>query len=339
MIAVPWVYDTATTYDKWILPFKNAGIETWVAPGVSNWWRVYPNYAIALPNIRNLARDAQRLGSTGILTATWDDFGEQLFAQTWTGVLFGAAAGWQPGESSIDEFLAAYPRHFHGDTTAHVRRAEERLIAAHELLAAAGAGQNSEYLFWLDPWTADGRLMTAKLLPVARELRLHAESAIEAVAMARAAGATREPDALDALELGARRVDLIGLKFQFAEESARLYDQLYQASRDSARKKAIQWYDQADITGINGRLQDLRDVYTLNRELYERAWLAENRPSWLQNVLARYDLSTQLWLVRADQMGRARQQWARNRTLPPAAEIGFPAPLADSALVRPRAAR
>ncbi|CAA9335255.1 MAG: GH20, partial [uncultured Gemmatimonadaceae bacterium] len=333
MIAVPWVYDTATSYDKWLLPFRNAGIETWAAPGVSNWWHVYPNYRVALPNIRNFARDAQRLGATGLLTTTWDDFGEQLFAQTWAGVLFGAAAGWQPGESRVDAFLDAYPRTFHGDGGGHVRRAEERLMAAHALIARSGASANSEYLFWLDPWSTDGRLASARLLPVARELRLLAEAVIEDVAAARRAGATREPDALDAIELGARRLDLIGLKFQFAEESARMYDRLYRASLDSAQKKGVQWYDLADITGINGRLQDLRDAYTLNRELYERAWLAENRPYWLRNVLARYDLSTQLWLGRADAMQRARQQWARSRTLPPAAEIGFPAPGAAAAPV------
>ncbi|CAA9307782.1 MAG: GH20, partial [uncultured Gemmatimonadaceae bacterium] len=339
MIAVPWSYDTATTYDKFVLPFSNAGMETWVAPGVSNWWRVYPNYNIALPNIRNFARDAQRLGSTGILTATWDDFGEQLFAQTWTGVLFGAAAGWQPGESSIEEFLAAYPRTFHGDSSAHLRTAEARLMAAQALIASAGLGQNTEYLFWLDPWSPDGQLTSRRLLPIARELRLHAEAAIEELAAARLAGATREPDALDAIELGARRLDLIGLKFQFADETVRLYDRAYAASRDSARRATLQWYDLADITGINGRLQDLRDVYTLNRELYERAWLRENRPFWLQNVLARYDLATQLWLGRADQMTRARQQWARARTLPAAAEIGFPTPPRDSVAPAARPAR
>jgi hypothetical protein len=159
------------------------------------------------------------------------------------------------------------------------------------------------------------------------------------VARARVSGATREPEVLDAMALGARRLDLIGLKFQFADEVVRLYDRAYATSRDSARSRSLQWYDLADITGINGRLQDLRDVYTLNRELYERAWRAENRPYWLQNVLARYDLATHLWLSRADQMTRARQQWARTRTLPAASEIGFPLPAIAPATARPSSAR
>jgi hypothetical protein len=313
-----------------VLPFKDAGLETWVAPGVSNWWRLYPNYNIALPNIRNFARDAQRLGSTGILTATWDDFGEQLFNQTWTGVLFGAAAGWQPGESSIDAFLAAYPRVFHGDTAGHVLAAERALMAAHQQLRATGLGENNEYLFWVDPWSAEGQRASARILPVVRQLRLAAEEAIEHLARAREAGATREPDALDAMELGARRLEILGLKFQFADEVVRMYDRAYQATRDSAARRAMQWYDLADISGINGRLQDLRDAHTLARELYERAWRAENRPYWLGNVLARYDLATQLWITRIDRMNDARLIWARSRTLPTAAELGFAVPARDT---------
>jgi hypothetical protein len=339
MVAVPWQYDTVASYDKFVAPFRDAGMETWAAPGVSNWWRLYPNYGIALPNIRDFARDAQRLGSTGLLTTTWDDFGEQLFAQTWMGVLFGAAAAWQPATADVDAFLAAYPRVFHGDTSGHVRAAEQRLLAAHDLLGRTGLSQNHEYLFWLDPWTPDGQLASARLLPVVRELRLRAEEAIEEVAAARAAGATREPEALDAIELGARRLDFLGMKFQFADEVTRIYARVYAISRDSAQQRTLQWYDLADITGINGRLQDLRDGYTLTRELHERAWRAENRPYWLQNVLARYDLSTQLWLQRADQMQRARQEWARTRRLPPASEIGIPLPPSDSGIVAGAAAR
>jgi len=44
-----------------------------------------------------------------------------------------------------------------------------------------------------------------------------------------------------------------------------------------------------EISSTNARLEDLRDATTRLRGLYEKAWLRENRPYWLGNVLVRYD--------------------------------------------------
>ena len=111
MIAVPWHYDAEPDFTKAILPFKNAGLETWVAPGVNNWSRMYPDNNEALGNIRAFVRDGQKLGSTGMINTVWNDDGEGIFDQDWFGVLFGAAAGWQAGESSEDAFEASYGGH------------------------------------------------------------------------------------------------------------------------------------------------------------------------------------------------------------------------------------
>ena len=80
----------------------------------------------------------------------------------------------------------------------------------------------------------------------------------------------------------------------------------------------------SDISGINGRLQDLRDGYTLTKELYEAAWKRENRPYWLGNVTVKYDLATQLWQSRADKFFLARSEFGRTKKLPPGESIGFP---------------
>jgi hexosaminidase len=328
LIAVAWTYDADSSFTRFIAPFRDAGMETWVAPGVNNWNRVYPNNAVALLNIQRFVRDGQRLGATGVLNTSWDDDGEALFNQVWYGALFGAAAAWQSGESSIERFASSFGRVFHGDTTGRVDEAQRKLTAAHALLRRAGVGDASDYLFWLDPWSEEGKLVAQRIRPVTRDVRILAESAMVLVAQAEP-GVTGERDALDALALGARKIDFIGMKFQFADDIVQMY-----ARASDTTSKAI-GRDLADITGSNGRLQDLRDGYSLIRDEYEKAWLRENRPYWLHNVLARYDLATQLWIARADRINLSRQQWNRTRRLQPAADIGVPVSMPGLAALPP----
>jgi hexosaminidase len=323
LIAVAWNYWSRDKFDPYLVPFRDAGIETWVAPGVNSWNRVWPNYDAALPNIQGFIRDGQRLGSTGVLNTSWDDDGESIFNQTWYGVIFGAAASWQVGETSIPEFQRSFGRVFHGDTTGAIDAAQRHLIAAHATLGRARLGDASDVLFWQDPWTAEGQTVSRQVMPVARELRIHAESALVLLAQARASQRLREADALDAMALGARRIDGIGLKFQFADEVARMYGNAYAATTDTSRATSPD-HDLSDISGINGRLQDLRDLFGTLRDDYERAWLAENRPYWRHNVLGRFDLATQTWIARIDKIHEARQQYNRTRRLPTAAEVGIP---------------
>ncbi len=324
MLAVPWSYGTAASYDRQITPFTNAGLETWVAPGVSSWSRVYPNFNTAFVNIRNFVRDGQRLGATGMLNTTWDDDGETLFEQTWMGVLFGAAASWQPGESDIAAFERAYGPAFYRDTTGRANSAERLMMQAHAILANAGLGNGSDALFWQDPFSADGQITAEKIRPVAHDLRIAAESAMVYVAQLRNAGPVVNEDALAALELGARRMDFIGMKFQFADDIRAAYAR----AADTTLKNGTR--DLGDVSGTNGRMQDLRDGYGLTRELYQAAWLRENRPYWLQNVLAKYDMAMQLWIARAERFAAARSEMARTKKLPGFEAVGIPAPLPAS---------
>ena len=333
-IAVLWTYNPEPKgFVRFIKPFTEAGIETWVAPGVNNWSRVYPNNYYALQNIQGFVRDGQSMGSAGVLNTVWNDDGEGLFNMDWYGVLFGAAASWQQGESSIPHFQQSYGAVFHGDYTGCLNEAQNELVLAHQLLHdQAKTGDGSDGLFWIDPWSKDGQNMADKIRPYTHELRMHAERALLLIAQARAAAAAngtalRETDAIDALELGARRMDLIGLKFQLSDEIASGYARAYaeQGARDK-RKDVVR--ELSEVNGVNGRIQDLRDGYSFTRDLYEQAWLRSNRPYWLRNVLERYDMTIQLWMARGDRVRVAQRQWQNTYTLPPAADIGLPLPSA-----------
>ena len=324
MIAVPWEYDAKPDFKPIIEPFTKAGLETWVAPGVNNWNRMYPNNNEALGNIRAFVRDGQALGAKGMLNTVWNDDGEGLFDHNWFGVLFGAAAAWQPGESSESNFVVSYGRAFHRDSTGKIDQAQRELMAAHDVLKKVGLGDGEDSYFWLDPFSAEGQRVAAKLRPALSELRLHAERAITLIAEAKAAAKLENPEALDAMELGARRIDFVGFKFQSADECAALYSQAQALASDKSRWDEVG--ELLDTIGSNnGKLEDMRDGYTQLGELYKQAWLRDNRPYWLGNNQARYDMAAQLWLGRSERWNQVQKQWWDTHTLPPAAEVGLPA--------------
>jgi len=324
MIAVPWGYDAKPDFTAQILPFSKAGLETWVAPGVSNWNRIYPNNNEALGNIRGFVRDGQKLGSTGMLNTVWNDDGEGIFDENWYGVLFGAAAGWQAGESSEEAFTASYGLAFHRDATGKIDQAQQEIRAAHAALHKAGLEDANDSLFWIDPFSPEGQRVAVKIRPVLSELRLHAERAVTLVAEAKAAGKLENLEALDALELGARRIDFVGLKFQAADECVAEYNQAIALVGDKARHDEVD--DLLETIGSNnGRLEDVRDGYTQLRELFKQAWLRDNRPYWLQNNLARYDRAAQLWIDRSARWNLVIDQWWERHTLPSLADAGLPA--------------
>jgi hypothetical protein len=324
MIAVPWNYWDTKGFDTMIEPFAKVGIETWVAPGDANWNEVFPVAETAFGNIQGFIRDGQRLGSTGALTTIWNDDGEGLFNLDWYGTLFGAVAAWQPGESSISAYQDGYGQLFHGDASGKIDAAEKELMAAHAALGRSNSGYSSDQLFWLDPWSAAGQQASAKVLPVAVEMRTHAEQAIVLIAQARAANPhLKEADALTAMDMGARRLDLIGLKFELAQEIAENYAVVLARQHDQAH--STETHNLLDeISSMFGRCQDLRDAYSASKSEYSQVWLSENRPYWLNNVTVRYDLRIEQWQQRGERFAVVTKMFEDSKDLPTAAEMGLP---------------
>jgi hypothetical protein len=325
MIAVPWNYGRTKGFDNIIEPFAKAGIETWVAPGDSNWNQVYPDDKTAFANIQGFISDGQRLGSTGALTTVWNDDGEGLFNMDWYGVLFGAVAAWQPGESPIAPYQDAYGPIFHGDASGKVNRAELELMAANAVLDEVKPGMSSDNLFWLDPWSPRGQEISSRLLPLAKELRLHAEQAIVLLAQVRLASpALKETDALTAMDLGARRLDLIGFKFEMSQEMIEAYNRALALQHNKPHTKEAD-EAQGAVNNTNDRCKDLRDAYSAMKGEFSQVWLSENRPYWIDNVTVRYDLAIQTWQQRSDLLQEGTHEWRTGKELPALSALGMPA--------------
>jgi hypothetical protein len=307
----------------------------WVAPSINNYRQVWPNQEQALEDIQEFTRDGQKYGATGQLNTLWNDDGESLANMNWYGILFGAAAAWQKGESSIPQFEQSYAQVFHGDTLGLLNQAEGELTAAMSLLhdtKVLGATEGTDGLFWVDPWSRDGQIMAAKMRPINSEVRLYAERALIYIAQAKAKEPElREPDAISAMEFGARRIDFLGLKFQLTDEMADGYAQalsqatpqvLVPGSQPKFRPSVSALL--SDINGVNGRLQDLIDGYSQLREMFAQQWAKTYRPSGLRPVLEHYDYTIAQWYARVDKVRVAQRQWSETRTLMPAGDLGIP---------------
>ncbi|MBZ5702168.1 MAG: beta-N-acetylhexosaminidase [Acidobacteriia bacterium] len=316
MIAVPWNYNVLPSFDAQLKPFREAGLDVIVAPSTVNWNRIWPDVDRALVNIRNFVRDGQKYGALGMLNTTWDDDGEALFEQTWPGQVFGAAAGWQPGESSLEAFKDSYDWAFYRNGESTFRDAIEKLNRATELLNKAGFDEATDALFWADPFTEEGARTLQKGLPVAREVRLEAEHALESLyrnrARARAHGET-----VEAMILAAWRLDVLGMKIQFTGEMNRFYWDAYQNA--TTRNRVI---DDLDAIG-EVRLQDLREATTRMRALYQEAWLREAKPYWLANILLRYDILARTYETMAMRLASVEKQYNTTKTLPAPEQMGF----------------
>ena len=152
---------------------------------------------------------------------------------------------------------------------------------------------------------------------MAHEIRLHAERAIILIHEAEASAPLRETDAVNAMELGARRMDFIGYKFQAAQEIADKYDLAYHQQNGSHNAGSL-------LYSVEDLYQDLFYGYGLLHDIYKKAWLQENRPYSLHNVMVRYDLNMQLWMQRRIRFNDAEAHFSRTHLLPRPEEIGLP---------------
>ncbi len=318
MVAVAWDYGARASYEGALKPFRAAGMDVMVAPGVSNWNRIYPDLDNAFVNIRNFVRDGQQAGAIGMLNTNWDDDGDAFFAMTWPAVVFGAAASWQPGESSIDQFKAAYDWAFYRNEDATFREAIDHLARAQTLLGSVTWGGSSNDAYFVDPFSEVSSRRLERILPVASDLRLSAERALAWLLRSRHKGRAH-PESLDAMILAAMRLDALGMKVQFMQEVSHFYWDAYLNQGDRSRVGS----NLSEITGINARLESLRDSVTAVREAYVAAWRAESRPYWLPNVLGRFDYLAGLFQKKIYDVKAARWQYRDQGALPDPRQLGF----------------
>lgn len=318
MIAVPWEYDAKASFENIIKPYRDAGLRVIVAPGAQTWNQLWPDLDTGYVNIRNFVRDGQKLGAIGMLNTTWNDDGEAIYGMAWPTLIFGAAAGWQAGESNVDDFKNAYDWAFYRNSDATFREALDNLDQGHQSLAKIGIDSETDDLFWIDPFTPEGAKMMQKLATAAPEMRTGAERAI--ISLYRDGTKAREnKDTLSDMTLAAWRWDALGMKAQFTQEINNFYWDAFQNPNDEDRVNN----DLEEITAINARLEDLRDVTTRVRQMYREAYMREYGSYWLENVLVRYDTMAREFQKKINDVRQVRRHYWATKSLTPPQDLGL----------------
>ncbi len=111
-----------------------------------------------------------------------------------------------------------------------------------------------------------------------------AEQALTDIAAAKAKP-RRHAETIRFQQFAARRMDYLGMKIQFTKEIGDMYRAVQAEPSDTARAQNRL----RRIRGMDGLLPSLCDYTNEVKALYREAWLSENRPYWLDNVLVRYD--------------------------------------------------
>jgi hypothetical protein len=318
VIAVVWEYSAQPDYEKRLAPFKNAGLPIFVSPGLSDWNQIYPDYNTAYQNIRNLTRDGQKFGALGMLNTEWNDYGERLSGLLWPGFVFGAACAWQPGESSTEKFKESYDWAFYRNTDQTFADALDKMAATNTLLGGVKLGSALDSYFWEDMFSQSGAKDAETAQPVAHEMRVDAEQAWASLIENRAK-ARQHVDSLDDAIFAARRLDALGMKFEYTEEIDGLYWDAFLNMSDHSRVER----DLERISSTNGHLQDLREMTTELHAAYEERWRAENRDFWLGNVLVRYDLLAQAIQSKIQAIDAIEGDFSRGAALPTPESLGF----------------
>ncbi len=292
LIAATWTYIPDADFAPFIAPFRDAGFEVWVSPGVHNWRRIFPNFTMAAANINGFVEAGKKLGATGMLNTHWNDHGEEFFNLAWYGIVYGAAAAWQPGPVDNRAFDAAFDWAFYRNDGAVFATVIRRLEGVNGLLQARGFPEADNSLAWIEPFSPAGSGKVRRLLPAASEIRRRAEESMVDL-QAHAGDARLHAGTLPFLRFAARRLDTLGLKVQLSKDIA----DYYRAARANAADQQRMRQNLREITGRSGvgRAQDILDATAELKTMLRALWPEENRPYYLESLLVRYDAELQYW--------------------------------------------
>ncbi|MCA1613923.1 MAG: family 20 glycosylhydrolase [Acidobacteria bacterium] len=315
MIVMNWTYGPRDDYTARIKPFKDAGLEQFVCPGVHSWNQIFPAHDQTARNVVNFVRDGQRAGALGAMNTQWDDDGESLFEMAWYGVVLGAAASWQEGELGVEGFERDFDWAF-------FRADGDRFVRSIRTLGSVNTLLNvptTNPVFWQEPFTPAFHERARTLREKTKQMRLAVEE-VEETVKREGPRARRNRTMLPALVFAARRFDHLGRRMQVVEQFSQEY---WRAYLNLADQRQVSSRLRRYHGPVYNHLREMAEELSLLRAAYRERWLAENRPYWLDSITARYDRAIQVWLDKSKALEEAVRDYNETSILPNPEEFGL----------------
>lgn len=308
VIMLAWNYSPLDSFEHLIVPFRNAGFEFFVCPGIHNWSRILPDFGVAMKNIQNFVRDGVRLEAAGMINTDWEDDGEALQGYRWHGHAWGAECAWNGGKTEPADFHRRIGAVLFGEKGDHFGRAIELLAQTHRLPNMEGMNNRR---FWrrdfisTDPPEAV-RASADKLLTIVRPAIAHLEACRKE--------ATVNADLVDSFLHGARRMELIGRRMLAGLE----VQDLYRKAQEASPEESLRLLNKARLL-----VSEIRDAHQALGEEFARLWLADCKPYALEWTMSRYRATVAWYDELLKKLADAEEAVRQGNPVPPAQAVGL----------------
>ncbi len=306
VIYLTWEYGDKKSFDPWIKPFTERGLEFMVCPGILNSYRMFPDMAMAKANIKGFLEQGKLNGSTGAFTTIWDDGGTYLFAGDWYGVYVAAEKSWNVSTSYENSFDQRF------SLAAYNSKDDNYVKALFKLMELRGLELT---------YNLNDQLWYQKILPDSgKQLILNNSSTAkateilnEATAYVNAAKGSRNLSDIDALKYAIGQYKLIiDTRVAIADIVKK-----YAEAAISANADKIKGLLQESIDAAN----TLQKRYATHAEWFRKSWLSENQLYWLDKTMEPYNKKRNDLLQLQQQLTAARAEIASHHAIPPASAL------------------
>ncbi len=305
IVYLTWEYGDQESYDRWIRPFEERGLEFMVCPGILNSYRMFPDIVMARSNIKGFLEAGKQHGATGAFTTIWDDGGTYLFSGDWYGVYAAAEKSWNLASPPEASFNRRYSQTAYGTGDTHYVEALFKLMALRKLTLT----YNLNELIWSQQLLSrQGKPLQLNNTSIPEANQILGEAS----ALIRQAKAVRHHSDLVALELS---IDQYRLIMDLRSTLAAIADAYRRAASATspAREKLLSGAV-AEVQRLTVRLDTLL-------ERFQTAWRKENQEYWLDVVSAGYESKS----AALRELQQSLEELVRTRpaALPPADRIGL----------------